>query len=229
MPLKTEPVIVFAGYRDWALAILGRLEEAFPNNIVIHAKTPKSLAAVIEAMESDIVVLAGWSWILDDALVESNFVVGLHPSDLPDYAGGSPIQHQILGGVLDSKLSLYRVTPKLDQGPVLAKADLSLRGHMSEIFERMTDAGSDLLLGAVSDLDGFKHKASASQSSFGASETRKRLMPEMSRLEKAELGSLTVRYLFDFIRARETPYPNAFIEDETGTLYFRHVEFEPRG
>ena len=50
----------------------------------------------------------------------------MHPSDLPKYAGGSPIQHQIINGVINSKATLFEVTKEIDSGPILYKTNLSL-------------------------------------------------------------------------------------------------------
>ena len=35
-----------------------------------------------------IIVLLGWSWILKKEIVNDYYVIGIHPSDLPNYAGG---------------------------------------------------------------------------------------------------------------------------------------------
>jgi hypothetical protein len=66
----------------------------------------------------------------------------------------------------------------------------------------------------------------------------KRLKPEDSRLPLMPLSSpaastgdapqMTCRQLWDFIRCREDPYPNAFFEDETGRLVITRVEFYPK-
>ena len=39
---------------------------------------------------------------------------------------------------------------------------------------------------------------------------------------------MTAQNLYDTIRCREDPYPNAYIEDETGRLIFKRVEFIQR-
>ena len=68
-----------------------------------------------------IIVLLGWSWILRKEIVNNYYVIGIHPSDLPNYAGGSPIQNQIINGISSSKCTLFKVTRDIDQGPILGK------------------------------------------------------------------------------------------------------------
>lgn len=199
--------------------------ERCPKIAFLRARDPDELALFVERVEADAIVLAGWSWILDKELLERNLVVGLHPSDLPAYAGGSPLQHQILDGVTESKLSLFRVTPDLDQGPVISKQDLSLRGHLDEIFDRIVEAGVTLLVPAFDELAEIAAMPEEPPSDVEKVENRRRLRPELSRIEKADFQSLTNRELFNLIRAREAPYPNVYVEDETGRLYFSRVEF----
>jgi len=38
----------------------------------------------------------------------------IHPSDLPKYRGGSPIQNQIIDGVKDSAVTLFKMDYDLD-------------------------------------------------------------------------------------------------------------------
>ncbi|GIS10295.1 MAG: hypothetical protein CM15mP114_10770 [Alphaproteobacteria bacterium] len=66
----------------------------------------------------------------------------LHPSDLPKYRGGSPIQNQILNGILDSKVTIKPLM-KMDAGPILVQRPLSLRGEMSEILGRIEQSGTE--------------------------------------------------------------------------------------
>jgi len=223
MPSKTEPVFVFAGYRDWALAILDGLRSKHPTVTVRHADTPEKLTALIKDDHISAVLMAGWSWVLPDHEVEKQPIYGLHPSDLPAYAGGSPIQNQIIDGVTASKVSIFRLQPGIDSGPIIAKADLSLDGHLDEIFGRITEQGIILFADI---LDTFPNVAETPQPP-GSGNTVRRLKPEDSKLTKSEFADLTCHDLNNLIRAREDPYPNVYIEDETGRLYFKRVEFEP--
>ena len=50
----------------------------------------------------------------------------LHPSDLPKFRGGSPIQNQIINGVKKTKISIFRINSEIDAGDIVAKAPLDL-------------------------------------------------------------------------------------------------------
>src|SRR5581483_9154885 len=136
--------------------------------------------------------------------------------------GGSPLQHQIIDGVRETKATLFRLTDELDGGEIVAKAPLSLEGHLSEVLDRLAAASADLVAGFVERLPDIDLEPQG-----GDGFRRARLRPEDGRLRAADFAALTCAQLYDRIRAREDPYPNAYLEDETGTLRFRRVEFEP--
>ena len=220
MPSKTELIIVFAGYRDWALAIFEGLHTTCPSTTFVPATSSERLSFLIDRINPDAVFLAGWSWILDKEEVEKQPIYGLHPSDLPAYSGGSPIQHQIIDGLTASKVSIFRLTPGLDDGPIVFKEDLSLAGHIGEIFGRITTCGVHLFTRIVEIYPDVPEEPQ----SAARQAPRKRLQPDSSRLDKASLADMSCRNLYNLLRAREDPYPNVFLEDETGRLYFKLAE-----
>ena len=59
----------------------------------------------------------------------------------------------------------------------------------------------------------------------GIGNNYKRLKPEDSDLSKKLINKTSCKNLYNLIRCRTAPYPNAFIKDETGTLYFENVRF----
>lgn len=210
--------LILGGYRSWALEAFKR--SPVPNFRLVHNND--ELSAAIKHHDHDVVVLAGWSWIVPTELCEDNVILGLHPSDLPAYAGGSPIQHQIIDGVVDSKMSLFRLTGKLDAGDIYHKVSLSLRGNMVDVLRSLENATVTILRDIVKLWpDGF----SPSPQPVGTRPLR-RLRPEHSELTRDVFGSLTARQLYDFIRCREDPYPNVFIKDHTGCLKIKLVDFE---
>lgn len=184
-----------------------------PDGLLTHASNEKP----------DVILLAGWSWKVPDNILNSSYVVGLHPSDLPAYAGGSPIQNQILDGIEETNASLFKLTSSFDAGPILDKRRFSLKGHMSDIFNELTRVTIEMF---ASFIVSYPHVTETPQPQ-GGNKVR-RLKPEQSRLEKHDIPNMTCVELWDRIRCREDPYPNVFIEDETGRLYFKLVEFEKR-
>ena len=59
----------------------------------------------------------------------------LHPSPLPKYRGGSPIQNQIIDGKLHSAVTIFLMDNGIDTGPIAEQKYLSLEGTIEKIFQ----------------------------------------------------------------------------------------------
>ena len=55
----------------------------------------------------------GWSWIVKEKIYNNFLCLGLHPSKLPEYKGGSPLQHQIIDGKKRSSVTVLKLTKQL--------------------------------------------------------------------------------------------------------------------
>ena len=74
--------------------------------------------------------------------------VNLHGSLLPKYRGGAPIQRAIWNGDKVSGMSLMKMAPKMDAGPVLAQKEIEIlpEDNSTSLFEKMGVCASELLL-----------------------------------------------------------------------------------
>ena len=70
----------------------------------------------------------------------------LHPSKLPNFAGGSPIQNQIIRNVRKSAVTLFVMNEKIYHGNILIQKEFSLLGELDEIFNRIIKIGNLLTL-----------------------------------------------------------------------------------
>jgi methionyl-tRNA formyltransferase len=238
--------IILAGYRDWATSAFSRADVGH-----MIARSPDELLQYITQVQPDAVFLAGWSWLLPSKLVDSTLCVGVHPSALPEFAGGTPIQHQILAGVQATHATLFRLRSQLDAGEILDQEPIDLRGHLDAVFSSLETATVMLLQRFACALDAGVVQsrpqpvidqqdmidricaADSARDDFwpvqlSANGTLKRLTPQDSRLPWHGLGNASCRQLWDAIRCREDPYPNAYLEDDTGRLTFTRVEFTPK-
>ena len=217
--------ILFCSYRDWAGDALFKLSLS-PSSLSIrdvqfdHAHGPGELKALAINNKYDFIAVVGWSWKIEESIVTNNIVIGMHPSKLPDYAGGSPIQNQIIDGLKVSEVTLFRLTPKFDEGPIIASKPYSLEGHLDEVLDAISNATFELFVDLI---NGWPELPTRSQK---VTRTHCRLKPEQSEVTKAQLATMPLNKLWDLIRCREDPYPNVFIKDETGRLTFKIVEFE---
>jgi methionyl-tRNA formyltransferase len=166
----------------------------------------------------------GWSWIIPKNFFENVLCIGMHPSDLPLYRGGSPLQHQILDGLRDSMASLFTITEELDAGPIWIKEPFSLRGNnMREILQALSLSSQRALLRFLD-----AYPAIASLPNTVTEPVLKRRKPEQSRLDPRDFQNKSAKELYNFIRGLTDPYPNAYLQDPAGNkLFFKEVRFEP--
>ena len=100
---------------------------------------------------------------------------------------------------------------KLDGGDIIIKKDLSLKGNLSDIFERMKKNDLEILGKIISgNFNSYKQK--------GSSSTYKRRKPSDSELKSLNHSK---KYLYNFIRMLEDPYPNAFMNVGKHKIIFK--------
>lgn len=74
--------------------------------------------------------------------------INIHPSLLPKYRGGAPIQHAIMHGDSQTGVSIMEMVKEMDAGRVFAQCtvDIDEDETMSQLSEKLNAASIDLLL-----------------------------------------------------------------------------------
>ncbi len=139
----------------------------------------------------------------------------LHGSLLPKYRGRAPLNWVLVKGETETGITLHAMTPKPDDGHILAQARLLI--DWDETALSLTDkaamAGRELVRAAVPGLvDGTVRPID--QKTLGPSTYFGGRKPADSRLDL----TMTVQEAFNQIRAVADPWPNAFLETELGTV-----------
>lgn len=214
--------IVLVGYRKWALKAFAQ----FKNLKSFSSK--KDLEIFLEEFSSKeelCLIFAGWSEIIKSDIIKKHICICLHPSDLPLFRGGSPIQNQKINGITESKLTAFRMDEGIDTGPIIYKIKLSLKGHMKDIFFALENATIKIIQKIIENCD------SSFLSGQVQNESRatyfKRRHPSDSEITIEDLKTLSSKFLFEKICALEDPYPNAFIRTiDNKKLLLKLVEIE---
>jgi methionyl-tRNA formyltransferase len=202
--------IACVGYREWALNIYDNLASNSKHLFLIFRSREQFSEDVLRSFNPDLVFFYGWSWRISQALLDSYTCLMFHPSPLPKYRGGSPLQNQIIDGVQKTKVSIFKITQELDAGDLVAQEDMCLKGSLKEILNRMEDIGFRLTLDLI---ENGLHPWP--QGETGVSYFKRRL-PSESEITIEELKSKSSEYLYNKIRMLASPYPNAFIKTIDG-------------
>lgn len=220
--------IIFLVYRDWALRVAERFTQQHFGTIKTEIlATPEELSdwyTTCGEHQFDAILMAiGWSWIIDSEITHRYLCLGIHPSDLPYYRGGSPIQIQIIDGITQTKCSLFRLTPKIDAGDIWGQTYLSLVGDsMGDVLNNVEKAASRLLNQFASQYPNISTKPQ----DLSKGSCSRRRHPSDSRISACEINFDDIVPLYNKIRCLTSPYPNAYIEDRNGNrIYFETISF----
>lgn len=199
--------ILCIGYRTWALSIYSNLKKNFPNYKIKILKKKKNISyKFIKKFDPKLILFYGWSWIINEKIFKNYTSLMLHPSDLPKFRGGSPIQNQIINGVKKSAVTIFKVNNILDGGPIYKKKQFMLTGGINKIFRRIENIGTNLTIDII------KGKYRIYNQNLNNSTIYKRRSPKDSEIKLNEIKNRTGQYLLDKIQMLEDPYPNAYIK-----------------
>ena len=120
-------------------------------------KAPETRAAW-EALGIELAVVAAYGhllprWMLDGCRLG---VWNLHYSLLPRWRGASPVNHALLAGDDATGVSLMRLTPGLDEGPVLAacRRPITAQDDAPGLLHALAADAAELLLAHLPALEG---------------------------------------------------------------------------
>jgi len=208
---------IFCAYRDWALKLYNELSKIHTNLYLIN--NPKKLTfSRVKKIDPKFIFFPDWSWIVPSSIVNKYNCICIHESNLPKFRGGSPIQNQIVRGISKTKSTAFLMTEGLDEGDILLQKDLSLKGSLDDIFERMIKNDYEMI---VKIMNG-KYKRRKQK---GKPTIYKRRTPAQSELKHLDYSN---KYLYDFIRMLADPYPNAFIKIGKKKLIFKSASLDKK-
>ncbi len=104
----------------------------------------------LQAFAPDLIVVAAYGQILRPNVLElaQYGCINVHASLLPRWRGAAPIQAAILAGDEFSGVSIMKLDPGVDTGPVLAKREVRIlpEDDSSSLGQRLAEVGADLLI-----------------------------------------------------------------------------------
>ena len=211
--------IACVSYRGWALKIYDTLVENSDHTFLIIRSRAQYSESALRDFKADIILFYGWSWIIEKSLLNDFKCIMLHPSPLPKYRGGSPIQNQIISGETISMVTIFKMNEFLDGGEIYFQKEYSLEGSIDDIFNRISKIGTELTFKLLNE-----NTIPFAQNDEEAT-VYKRRKPSESEITIEELQNQSGMYLYNKIRMLGDPYPNAYIKTKDGQrLYIKNVK-----
>jgi methionyl-tRNA formyltransferase len=112
-------------------------------------RTPEAMAQ-LQAWSPDLIVVAAFGQILRPAVLDlpHHGCINIHGSLLPRGRGAAPIQASILAGDEETGITIMKMDPGVDTGPILSQCTLPIAPDDTggTLFEKMAPLGAELLL-----------------------------------------------------------------------------------
>ena len=133
--------------------------QGVPTTVVDHQRFvdrnafEHDLAAAIDVLAPDLVVMAGFMRIMSAAFVESyaGRLINVHPSLLPAYPGLHTHRRALAEGVKIHGCTVHFVTATVDHGPIIAQGAVPVHDGDTEetLAARVLEIEHDILVSAV--------------------------------------------------------------------------------
>jgi len=195
-------------------------EEEIPVLQPKNARDPELLEK-LEALKPDISIVVAYGHILPQTIIDlpPKGTLNIHASLLPALRGAGPIQAAIRQGLSETGVSVMRVVPALDAGPVLLQASMPIFDDeaFGELQNRLSELGALTLIEALTLVNLGKAKETIqdeSRATYAPKVTR-----ESSRIDWRDSAVEISR----LIRASD-PKPGAFTKTPKGDVKL----FEPK-
>lgn len=99
--------------------------------------------------EADIVVIGAFSQILKPSIIDNcrGKIINFHPSKLPAYRGGHPIEHQLLDGIEEGGVTFHHIDNGIDSGNIIFQSSfpISCRMTYDSFLNTAINVGKELL------------------------------------------------------------------------------------
>lgn len=164
-----------------------------------------------------IIFFIHWSIFVPKKIYSKYLCIQFHSSDLPRFRGGSPIQNQIIRGVKKTKITAFKITERIDSGPICLQKKVDLNGSAQTIYERIEKKCLTMISLLI------KRRNIVFKNQKGKSSFFKRRKPKQSNLKIQK--NLNLNKILDFINMLDAKnYPKAYIDIKNFKISFESAK-----
>jgi len=189
---------------------------------VRNINDPEALEA-LRAARLDWLFIVGWSQIARPAVLATaaRGVLGIHPTLLPEGRGRAPIPWAILKGLRQTGVTLFRLDPGVDSGPIAGQLTIALdeRETATSLYDKVVEGHRRLIR------DCWPRLVAGTLEFAPQDDARATYWPGRRPEDGAIDLAGSVRDADRLVRAVTRPYPGAFVD--SGNERFRLWSAEP--
>ena len=131
------------------LALLNNINVYTPSNFFIDNEKK-----IFESLKPDLVVVMAYGLKLPNFFLDlPQFgCINIHVSLLPSWRGASPIEHSLLNGDKKTGVSIFKLTEKMDAGPIIVKESIEVSNSINkeQLTEKLNTIGLSMLNSTLS-------------------------------------------------------------------------------
>lgn len=120
--------------------------------ITVQDLDDDAFIARLQKLEPDLLVVVAFRILPAKVLaIPKKGAVNLHASLLPKFRGAAPIHHAVMSGEKETGCTVFFIEKDVDTGKIIAKVKTKIEPDETtgELYNRLKELGSDLLLDAV--------------------------------------------------------------------------------
>ena len=93
----------------------------------------------VKQINPDYIFFFHWSEYISKEIYENYNCISFHTSNLPNGRGGTPIQNQILDGIIKTKVNAIKTCQEIDAGDIFCSEEITLQGNLRDIWHTIAD------------------------------------------------------------------------------------------
>ncbi len=161
----------------------------------------------IKISNPDIIFCFGWSWLLEEAVLDIAPVVGFHPAELPMNRGRHPLIWALALDLHKTASTFFFMDKGADSGDILSQAEVPIfrMDDASSLYWRVTDTALKQIEDFLPKLENGTYSRSQQDHSL-ANYWRKRTASD----GKIDFR-MSSRSIYNLVRALSTPYVGAHV------------------
>ncbi|MEI7484474.1 MAG: formyltransferase family protein [Ignavibacteriota bacterium] len=232
-------------YDEYKEKFYDKLEELCSANNVELLKTDKVTELKDRIKETEVGICAGFMEIIkNDVFDAPKFgILNLHCGELPEYRGRAPISRTIIDGRDSLFMTLHKVDEGVDSGDVLLEKALFIEedDDVNTLYYKCSINSASIIRDGLEMLRTNKADSFRKQEISEKNKPHKKITDEERKID----WQVSVKHIFNKIRALTIPYPAAFthlngvqynflkakpvyssnISDKFGIIYEVHTDF----
>lgn len=171
---------------------------------------------VLSEYSPDWIFFFHWSEMISEEIYNKYKCVVIHTGNLPKGRGGSPLQNQILEGIIESKVNAISVEKNVDSGDIYCSLPITLQGSITDVWLVIVDRACTLIKKCV-------NENLIPDKQIGYAQVYKRNKNNKIPLESAD----DIIDVHKFIQMLDDKtYPNAFFEIGNFRLEFSRSKLD---